>query len=351
MGRFTSISILLSAILWASGTNFFAQAQERPQLAKVIEGAKREGQLSLYGAFTGSLQAAPEGRRFLDRFHEKYPFIELKFTNLSGIRLMPRIANEYRAGQYLVDVFATSAAYVYPMVKAGLMGKYHSPEREGIPNGFKDADGYWTSWFLPVYSVAYNTKLVAAQDAPRNYADMLDPRWRGQKVQLLESNMLRWVVGETERIGKEKTLAFLNRLAGQKPLFKSGGGATLEAQLLAAGEFPVMFTATLHSIIELKEQGAPVDWVRMKEPLLAVPSLIGIAPRPPHPNAAKLYIDYVLSEEGQRLLSPAVRIPARKGVETSPPGLIKNLELYPVPPQGFDNFNEHQQLIRKIFGS
>lgn len=73
-----------------------------------------------------------------------------------------------------------------------------------------------------------------------------------------------------------------------------------------------MFTTTLRSIIELQERGAPVNWVRMKEPLLAFPSLIGIAPRAPHPNAAKLYIDYVLSEEGQKLLSPSVRIPARK---------------------------------------
>ncbi len=348
MRKFTSI--LLVTILSGSSMIFLAEAQERPPLAKMVEEAKKEGQLSLYGAFTGSLQATPEGKRFLDRFHEKYPFIELKFTNLSGIRLMPRIANEYRAGQYLVDVFATSAVYVYPMVKAGLMGKYLSPEREGIPNGFKDKDGYWTSWFLPVYSIAYNTKLVPAQEVPKTYVEILDPKWKGQKVQVLESNMLRWFVGESERIGKERTLAFMNRLAGEKPLFKSGGGATLEAQLLAAGEFPVMFTATLHSIIELKEQGAPVDWVRMKEPLLAVPSLIGIAPRPPHPNAAKLYIDYVLSEEGQKLLSPSVRISARKGVETTPAGLVKNLELFPVPPQGFDNFNEDQQLIRKMFG-
>jgi iron(III) transport system substrate-binding protein len=138
------------------------------------------------------------------------------------------------------------------------MGKYLSPEREGIPNGFKDKDGYWTSWFLPVYSVAYNTKLLAAQDVPRTYADLLDPKWKGQKIQLLESNMLRWLVGESERTGKDKTLAFLKRLAGQNPLFKSGGGATLEAQLLAAGEFALMFTTTLHSIIELKSVALPL---------------------------------------------------------------------------------------------
>jgi iron(III) transport system substrate-binding protein len=343
--------ILLAMSLWGSSLHFVADAQERPPAVKTIDEAKKEGQLALYGAFTGGLQGTPEGKRFLDRFREKYPFIELKLTSLSGIRLMPRIANEYRAGQYLVDIIATSGAYVHPLVKAGLMGKYLSPERAGIPNGFKDPDGHWTSWFLPVYSVAYNTKLVAAQDVPRTYADLLSPKWHGHKVQLLESNMLRWLVGESERIGRDKTLAFLKRLAGQQPLFKSGGGATLEAQLLAAGEFPVMFTTTLHSIIELQERGAPVDWVRMKEPLLTFPSLIGIAARAPHSNAAKLYCDYVLSEEGQKLLSPSVRIPARRGVETTPPQLIKDLELFPVSPQGFDNFKEDQQLIRKLFGS
>jgi ABC-type Fe3+ transport system substrate-binding protein len=344
-------AILLILSLCGSWARFSVEAQDRTATASIIDAAKKERQLSLYGAFTGGLQGTPEGKQFLGRFHQKYPFIELKITNVSGIRLMPRIANEHRAGQHLVDVIATSAAYVHPLLKAGLIGRYLSPEREEIASGFKDAEGYWTSWFLPVYSIAYNTNLVPGHDLPRSYVDLLSPKWKGQKLQLLESNMLRWFVGESERMGRQRTVDFLTRLAGQKPLFKSGGGATLEAQLLAAGEFPIMFTTTLHSIIELKERGAPVDWVRMKEPLLTFPSLIGIAPRAPHPNAAKLYIDYVLSEEGQKLLSPSVRIPARKGIETTPPRLLKDLELFPVAPQGFDDFKEHQQLIRSMFGT
>lgn len=332
-------------------TSASAQAQENQNLSRIVEEAKKERLLSLYGAFSGGLQATPEGRKFLDRFREKYPFIEIKFTNISGIRLMPRIMNEYRAGQYLVDVFATSAQYLYPIVKAGLMGKYLSPERNGIPAGFKDTEGYWTSWFIPVYSIAYNTRLVSPREVPKSYDDLLDPKWKGKKIQVLESNVIRWLVGQIDRWGKEKTVTYLEKLAKQDPSFKSGGGATLEGQLLAAGEFKVMQTTTLHSILELKEQGAPVDWVRMKEPLLAVPALIAIAARAPHPNAAKLYIDYALSEEGQKLLSPSVRVPARRGVETTPAGLIKGVELYPVPAQGFEAFNEYQQLIRKVFGS
>jgi iron(III) transport system substrate-binding protein len=344
--------LLMTAAVLLLG--FFApvsvEAQQNPQLAKMVEEAKKERQLSLYGSFTGGLQATPEGRKFLGRFHEKYPFIEIKFTNLSGIRLMPRIATEYRAGQYLVDLFATSAQYIYPLVKEGLMGKYLSPEREAIPAGFKDSEGYWTSWFIPVYSIAYNTRLVSPQELPKSYEDLLDPKWRGKQMEVVESNMLRWFTGQVEKWGKDKTLAYLNKLVKQDPVFKSGGGATLAGQLLAAGEFRVMHSTTLHSMIEIKAQGGPVDWVRMKEPLLAIPSLISIAARPPHPNAAKLYIDYVLSEEGQRLLSPSVYVPARKGVETTPPGLLKNVQLHPVAPHLFEPFNEYQQLLRNIFG-
>ncbi|HWP56957.1 MAG TPA: extracellular solute-binding protein [Candidatus Acidoferrales bacterium] len=346
---FVGIAVaVFAAVVFAQSS---ASAQESRQLAKIIEEAKKEKELSIYGSFTGSLQATPEGRKFLGRFREKYPFIEMKFTNLSGIRLMPRIANEYRAGQYLVDIFATSAQYIYPLVKERLMGKYLSAERDAIPKGFKDAEGYWTSWFIPVYSIAYNTRLVSPKEAPKSYEDLLDPRWKGRQMTVVESNMLRWFTGQVERWGREKTVGYLEKLAKQEPLFKSGGGATLEAQLLAAGEFKIIHSTTLHSIIDIKERGGPVEWVRMKEPLLAIPSLISLAARAPHPNAAKLYIDYVLSEEGQRLLSPSVYVPARAGVETTPPGLLKNVELHPVAPHLFEPFNEYQQLIRRIFGS
>jgi ABC-type Fe3+ transport system substrate-binding protein len=348
---FAALWIFVLLFVASTSPTISAEAQETQNSKGIIEQAKRERQLSLYGAFSGGLQATPEGRKFLDRFREKYPFIEIKFTNISGIRLMPRMVTEYRAGQYLVDVFATSAQYLYPIVKAGLMAKYLSPERNGIPAGFKDTEGYWTSWFIPVYSIAYNTRLVPPNEVPRSYDDLLDSKWKGKQIQVLESNVIRWLVGQIDRWGKERTVAYLEKLAKQDPSFKSGGGATLEAQLLAAGEFKVMQATTLHSILELKEQGAPVDWVRMKEPLLGVPALIAIAERAPHPNTAKLYVDYVLSEEGQKLLSPSVRVPARKGVETTPAGLTKGVELYPVPAQGFEAFNEYQQLIRKTFGS
>jgi ABC-type Fe3+ transport system substrate-binding protein len=90
--------------------------------------------------------------------------------------------NEYRAGQYLVDVFATSAQYLYPIVKAGLMGKYLSSERDAVPPGFKDTEVYWTSWFIPVYSIAYNARLVSPQEVPRSYEDLLDPKWKVQRI-------------------------------------------------------------------------------------------------------------------------------------------------------------------------
>jgi iron(III) transport system substrate-binding protein len=340
---------LILAVLMLSGAQKVT-AQENARVAQLIEGAKKEGSVSIYGSFTGQLQARVEGRKFLNRFKEKYPFIDLQFVNVTGTRVMQRVSTEYRAGRYTADVIATSALYVYPLVKAGLFGRYASPERDAIPANLKDADGYWTSWFVPLYSMAYNTRMVSSQDAPKSFDDLLDPKWKGKKIGIEEGNSLKWFMTHAARVGREKATAYMQRLATQDPFYKSGGGSTLSVQLLVAGEFGIMHAATVHSILDAQAKHAPVAWARTKEPHYAIPALIGIAARSPHPNASRLYIDFVLSQEGQTLLSPVAEVPARKGVETTPAGLLAGMDLYPVRPEAFEKFTEFQQVLQNIYG-
>jgi iron(III) transport system substrate-binding protein len=344
---FFFLTLLVSMLSGVPGVH----AQENARVAQLIEGAKKEGAVSIYGSFTGQLQARAEGRKFLNRFKEKYPFIDLQFVNVTGTRVMQRISTEYRAGRYTADVIATSALYVYPLVKAGLFGKYASPERDAIAANLKDAEGYWTSWFVPLYSLAYNTRMISSEEAPKSFDDLLDPKWRGKKIGLEEGNSLKWFMTHAARVGREKATAYMQRLATQDPFYKSGGGSTLSVQLLVAGEFGIMHAATVHSILDAQKKHAPVAWARTKEPHYAIPALIGIAARSPHPNASKLYVDFVLSQEGQTLLSPVAEVPARKGVETTPAGFLAGMDLYPVRPEAFEKFAEFQQILRTIYGA
>jgi ABC-type Fe3+ transport system substrate-binding protein len=316
--------------------------------SQTIEAAKRESKVYVYGPSTGRLQTTPEGKRFISRFQKKYPFLEVEFVRVSAIRLMERIATEYKARQYLADVVTTSAGNYYPLMKLGLVGKYLSPEAGAIPNNLKDKEAYWASCFVAVFTMAYNTNLVSMKDIPKSSRELLDPKWKGRKIGIDEDNSLRWFIAQSEREGKDKAMDYLRRLASQDP-FVTSGGSTLLIQLLAAGEFAVVHTTTTHSVQTAKQLGAPIEWVKTPEPLPTIPVVIGIAARPPHPNAAKLYINFTLSEEGQKLLSPVFQIPARDGIDTEPAGLLKGLNLYPVRPETFENFNEDQTKFRNLF--
>src|SRR4026207_1417484 len=200
------IPFLVALILTAAQT---VVAQENARLARLIDEAKKEGSLAIYGSFTGQLQVRSEGRKFLNRFKEKYPFIDLQLVNVNGTRVMQRVSTEYRAGRYIADVIATSALYVYPLGKAGLFGRYVSPEREPIPANLKDGEGYWTSWFVPLYSLAYNTRMIAAQEAPKGFDDLLALKWRGKKIGVDEGNTLKWFMTHAARVGKEKATAYM----------------------------------------------------------------------------------------------------------------------------------------------
>jgi len=345
--RLLRISVLAVLIMI---TPSWVPAQDNSRLSQLLDGAKKEGSLSIYGSFTGQLQVRTEGRKFLGRFKEKYPFIDLQLVNVNGTRVMQRVSTEYRAGRYIADVIATSALYVYPLVKAGLFGRYSSPERDAIPANLKDTEGYWTSWFVPLYSLAYNTRMIAVQDVPKGFDDLLAPKWKGKKIGVDEGNTLKWFMTHAARVGKEKATAYMQRLAAQDTFYKAGS-STLSVELLSAGEFPILHAATVHSILEAQHKRAPVAWVRTKEPHYAIPALIGMTARAAHPNAAKLYIDFVLSEEGQTLLSPVAEVPARQGVATTPAGLLTGMDLYPVRPEAFERFNEYQQILRNIYGA
>ena len=335
MRRVPMLLLLLS--VFHLGFSFRSVAQDS-HTQKLIDGAKKEGALVWY--MSASIEDA---QAILLAFNKKYPFLKTDFFRAGSARLFNRIMNEARAGKVLFDLVAVRGLETHQLVKAGLLQPYVSPESAAYPAGFKDSKGYWVDYFDSYNVIGYNTQLVAREQAPKSWEDLLDPKWKG-KIALDEENF-SWYGAMTQKWGKEKTQRYMRALAKQDIQLRNG--QTLIAQLMAAGEFSVAMVLA-HRIEKMKEQGAPVAWVTTLDPVTVSLHPIGIAAKAPHPNAAKLFVDFILSKDGQQLLLSIERTPARPGIDTKMEA--RKLKLFPMPPELGERYEQFQKEFREIFG-
>src|SRR2546429_203023 len=165
---------------------------------------------------------------------------------------------------------------------------------------------------LLFFVMGYNTKLVKAEDVPKSYEDLLQPRWSGNFG--IEASDIIWFAAVAKAMGEEEGLAYFRKLAAMKPQIRSGH--TLMTELVAAGEIPVVLTLYNQAVDKLKERGAPIDWKPLP-PAFGRADGIGVAKQAPHPHAALLFADFVLSPEGQRFIMAASRVPVNRKVGSS----------------------------------
>src|SRR6266508_540534 len=299
---------------------------------KIVDGAKREGRLVLY---TG--MDTEEANLYTSEFSKKYPFIKSDIFRSNGEKVQARFLVEHRANVHNADIFQTSIIQVYQLKNSGLLAKYVSEEAAAYADGFKDPQGHWTAFYQIPYVIGYNTRLVAPKDAPASYEDLLQTRWKG--LVGLETEEYQWFYHLIQIMGRDKGIAFMKKFAGQDLQMRKGH--TLLAQLVAAGEMALATVVYSNRIERMKASGAPVDWVRFKGPTITAINAIAIPAKAPHPNTARLFVDFVLSKEGQNLLRGLRRIPARADVLPDPPALTKGLNLYPARPEGMiENYND-----------
>ena len=308
---------------------------------KIQEAAKREGRLVLY---TG--MDTDEANLYTKEFSKRYPFIQPEIFRSSGEKVQTRFLVEHRANVHSADIFQTSIVQVYQLKNAGFLSKYVSEESRAYADGFKDSQGYWTAFYLIPYVIGYNTKLVASKDVPASYEDLLHAKWKAEIG--LETEEYQWFYHLLQIMGKEKGLEYMRKLAGQNLQMRKGH--TLLAELVAAGEMKLAVVVYSNRVERMKNSGAPIDWVRFKGPTITVINAISIPDKAPHPNAARLFVDFVLSKEGQSLLRGLRRIPARPDVLPDPPGLTKGLNLYAARPEGMiESYNETVARFDEIF--
>jgi iron(III) transport system substrate-binding protein len=314
-----------------------ASAQDSHTL-KLMEGAKKEGALMWYTS-----TSIEDVRGLFNVFNKKYPFIKTEFVNAGSARLFNRILNEARAGKIYFDLVAVRGMETQMLLKGNFVQPYLSPESSAYPAGFKDPKGHWVDYFDAYNVIGFNTKQVPRDQAPKNWEDLLNPRWKGKIA--LDDGMYSWYGAMHLAWGRERAQSYMRALAKQD--IQMRGGQTLIAQLMAAGEFP-MGMVLAHRIERMKEQGAPVDWVTTLDPVTVSLHPIGVSSKAPHPNAAKLFIDFVLSREGQQTVLAIGRTPARPGIDTKMQA--KNLKLFPIPPELGDHYTQHVKEFRELFG-
>ena len=168
-----SIGIVCLALLLLGWHHAWGQTDST---AKLIEGAKKEGEVVVYGTMSLEAVTALNGR-----FKEKYPFLDVKLNRLGSGKFAPRVIAEARGKQFLADILQTNSLTLHYVKKEGLLTNYLSPEDRFYAKQFKE-QGYWTTTNMNVHVLAYNTKLLPRDKAPKTYDDLLLPQWKGKML-------------------------------------------------------------------------------------------------------------------------------------------------------------------------
>jgi iron(III) transport system substrate-binding protein len=301
---FLTFRILLGVALglFAAADCFAASAPLTPSQAALyqgadrekilIEGAKREGRFTLYTSHTWF-------RTFVREFEKKYPFIKASEWRNDSKNVIRKVFEEVKAGRVLVDVVETTADGMGLMKREGLFQEYYSPEARYFPDELKPR-GKNGFFYLPnretYNSLGFNTKLIPPASAPRTLDDLLDPKWKGKMALTNTTTGVRWVGNALESMGRE----YLAKMAEQDVSVQDMAPAAL-INLVASGEIPLSPTIFDANVTLAKQKGAPVEW-RALEPVVTTVGSAALLAKAANPHAALLFIDFLLSKEGQQLI-------------------------------------------------
>ena len=289
---------LLAAALWlgASLGPVLALPEAEPVTADVIEAARREGKVSFYTSL--DLEVA---EKLAGSFRAKYPGIDVQVERSGSERIFQRLGQEYGSAIHNADVVSTSDAAHYILWKRqGWLAPYVP---EDVAKHFApehvDADGCFATFRASLSVIGYNTKYVKPDQAPKSFADLLDPKWKGLIVKA-HPGYSGLILTATFEIARELGWDYFAKLAAQKVMQVQS--STEPPKKVALGERPVMADGNEYNMFTLKERGSPVEIVYPAEgtPFIASPS--AVLARAPHPNAARLFQSFLFSAEAQQLL-------------------------------------------------
>jgi iron(III) transport system substrate-binding protein len=336
------VRTLLLALLGAAVFSQSVLARPRSDLdMQLVEGAKREKRLVFY-----TTMDLPQSIEVVRDFAQKYPFLDLELHPLETETLVKRIQNEARGGLSTWDVLLGGGGLFQPLLEANLVVSYHSPQREAVSGALSDSAGLWSGYYINPYVLGYSTTLVNEGNIPRSYGDLLEPRWKGNQI-AIDSTAHGLLRGLAAAWGEEKAVAYLKRLAEQQPVMAPASIMAVDS--LHTGNVAVVIARAPVIQGYKKKLQAPIDWVSL-EPTVAQIDAVMLSAHSPHPNAARLFVDFVLSKEGQSALAGVQQIPVRRDMEPRSKTVGQGHKWFVERPDKHVNFRETVKLFREIFG-
>jgi iron(III) transport system substrate-binding protein len=302
--KFSRRDVLRASTLLAAGAVFpepLSAAAPEPTAVSpaMIQAARKEGTVAFYTAME-----IPVAEKLGRTFEAKYPGISVRVKRSGAERVFQRIGEEEEIRLYEVDVVCSSdASHFIHWKRDGLLEPFVPEDvAKHFPRERVDADGMYATLFALLSPLGYNTNLVKPQDAPKSFADLLDPRWKG-KIVKARPDYSGAILTATFEIARDLGWSYFEKLAQQNVMQVQS--ALEPPKRLALGESAVQADGAEPNLLQLKYQGAPVEPVYPTEgtPLITAPS--GIFKSTPHPNAARLFQSFLFSAEAQQLLIDA----------------------------------------------
>ena len=308
------------------------------RLQRLIDGAQREGELTIYtSAQTSDLGPVVEA------FEEKYG-INATIWRAGSEAVLNRTLQENRAGRYTVDVVETNGPELESLHREELLRLVKSPHHADLIAPAIRPHGEWVGTRLNVFVQAYNTDLVAKEELPETWEDLLDPKWKGRLG--IEAEDSDWLAGVFGAIGEERGRELFENIVATNGM-STRKGHTLLTQLVVSGEVPLALTVYNYKAEQLRAEGAPIDWFTIGD-AIARPNGVGVVRTAPHPHAAALYYDFELSEEGQRIIATRDFVPTSKTIDTP---LNKVPMTFVDARVSIDEYEKWQNLYMDLFGA
>ncbi|GIK98870.1 MAG: iron ABC transporter substrate-binding protein [Alphaproteobacteria bacterium] len=264
----------------------------------MLEAAKSQGKAVFYANITAV-------EPIMAAFEEKTGIVG-EYTRISSSKYIPTVLTEANAGKLLADVLQAPLPMVEILKEQGVLAAYRSPSAEGYPD-WATGDDQITLFGIEYVSYLYNTDKVPASEAPATYEDLTDPKWKGQIVMAdpsTHASTIGWLVGLKEQVfaSEDDWRQYVKGLAANQPMFVESFGPTPAP--IESGEKLIGISMPKYIVTKAP---APLGWgPRSGQPLLGSARAIGIAAAAPRPEAARVFLDYWLSQEAMGLLAKEV---------------------------------------------
>jgi ABC-type Fe3+ transport system substrate-binding protein len=308
---FGPLGVLAAALCLLPATSARAQNNQTVEIAtyhgpdrqkRLIDGAKKEGELMFYGSIPVADMAI-----LTEAFTKKYG-IKVKAWRGDSETMMSRVLNEAKARRYEVGVMVASSSALEPLSREKLLTEVKSPFLADLVQGSIAPNREWASVYLATFVQAYNTKLVSKDELPKTYRDLLNPRWKGRLA--VEAEDYDWFAQVVIGLGEAQGLKLFRDIVATNGISVRRGHSVLN-NMIVAGEVPLGLTAYGFLAEQAKLKGAPIDWFIIP-PLLARPTVAGVSRFAPQPHAAVLFYDFLIGEAQPILASRQFVSPSRK---------------------------------------